>query len=435
MWPPPTGENENLPCRSIESGKSAARNPSNRASAPPIRWNETSDALVVLRGETPEGKTERANVLLITSGIGLTQARAQALKDAGLDHIQLSFQDSTKELNDFLSSTRTFDHKNKVAATIKGLERGSGGVLCIWGIGYNQHLHGQNNTVSLINLMALTGNIGRPGCGPHSQTGQPNAMGERLTGGLTGRLPFNVGMNDEKHRNWCADQWGIPRERLEKVASMQNTGMAVGMMERALKGEVQAMFLIYATHIDLPDAYNLSRPALTKTFTVVQEIYKDAPNNLYADVILPAATWGEWINGIYVQSERRLFVTEGTGNPVKGCRPDMDMVIDKGKMIGKLLGLDMTKVFPYERKENGYYDPEEVFRDFLKASKGTDADLSGILEVEKETGKSPYQQIKVEIINCKYDRFFIKDYQCFKHIGYLLPRLIPLINVKFVCFS
>jgi PqqA peptide cyclase len=58
---------------------------------------------------------------LITSGIGLTQARAQALKDAGLDHIQLSFQDSTKELNDFLSSTRTFDHKNKVAATIKGL--------------------------------------------------------------------------------------------------------------------------------------------------------------------------------------------------------------------------------------------------------------------------------------------------------------------------
>jgi len=58
---------------------------------------------------------------LITSGIGLTPARARSLKDAGLDHIQLSFQDSTKELNDFLSSTRTFDHKHKVAATIKSL--------------------------------------------------------------------------------------------------------------------------------------------------------------------------------------------------------------------------------------------------------------------------------------------------------------------------
>jgi nitrate reductase NapA len=166
------------------------------------------------------------------------------------------------------------------------------------------------------------------------------------------------------------------------------------MMERALKGEVKAMFLIYATHIDLPDAYHLSRPALTKTFTVAQEIYKDAPNNLYADVILPAATWGEWVGGTYIQSERRFYVCDGTSNPIKGCRPDMDMVIDKGIMIANLLGLDGEKIFPYKRMANGYFDPEDVFRDFLKASKGTDSDMSGLLEVEKETGKSPYQQIR-----------------------------------------
>jgi len=284
--------------------------------------------------------------------------------------------------------------KTWAEASVKGRERGSGGVLCIWGIGYNQHLHGQHNTMSLINLLALTGNIGRPGCGPHSQTGQPNAMGERLTGGLTSRLPFNIGLDNAKHRDWCAAQWGIPAERLEKTAGMQNIGMAVGMMERALKGEVQAMFLIYATHIDLPDSYHLSRPALTKMFTVVQEIYKDAPNNLYADVILPASTWGEWVSGLYVQSERRLYVCDGTANPIKGTRPDMDMVIDKGKMIAERLGLDAEKIFPYQRKANGFYDPEEVFRSFCAASKGTDADLSGILEVEKETGKSPYQQIR-----------------------------------------
>ncbi len=279
-------------------------------------------------------------------------------------------------------------------ASIKGRKRGSGGVLSIWGIGYNQHLHGQHNTMGLVNLMALTGNIGRPGAGPHSQTGQPNAMGERLTGGLTGRLPFNIGLGNAEHRKYIAECWGIPQERLDAVAKLQNTGMAVGMMERALKGEVQAMFLIYATHIDLPDAYHLSRPALTKMFTVVQEIYKDAPNNLYADIILPAATWGEWVGGTYIQSERRLYVVDGTANPVKGCRPDMDMVIDKGKMIAKRLGLDADRIFPYKRMENGYYDPEDVFREFLKASKGSDADLSGILEVEKETGKSPYDQIR-----------------------------------------
>ena len=280
------------------------------------------------------------------------------------------------------------------AASIKGRKAGKGGVLCFWGIGYNQHLHGQNNTVSLVNLMALTGNIGRPGAGAHSQTGQPNAMGERLTGGLTGRLPFNIGINDDKHRAKMADAWGVPRERLDKVATMSNRGMAIGMMERAIKKEVHAMFLIYATHIDLPDSHGLVRPALMRTFNVVQEIYKNAPNNLYADVILPAATWGEWVGGLYIQSERRLYVCDGTANPIKGTRPDMDMVIDKGKMIAKALGLKPDKIFPYKRKKNGFYDPEEVFREFVKASKDTDADLTGMLEVEKRDGIGLYDQIR-----------------------------------------
>ncbi len=280
------------------------------------------------------------------------------------------------------------------AASIKGRKRGSGGVLSFWGIGYNQHLHGQNNTVSLINLMALSGNIGRPGCGPFSMTGQPNAMGERLTGGLTGRLPFNQGVDNEPWRNHIADMWRVPRERLEAVASLQNTGMAIGMMERALKGEVKAMFLIYATHIDLPDQNTLVRPALSKTFNVVQEIYRHAPNNLYADVILPAATWGEWVGGTYIQSERRFYVTDGTANPIPGTMPDMDMVIDKGRAIANGLGLDGDKIFPYKRMANGFYDPEDIFRDIVKASKGSDADISGMLEVEQKDGIGLYDQIR-----------------------------------------
>ena len=78
----------------------------------------------------------------------------------------------------------------------------------------------------------------------------------------------------------------VRSERLASVAKEENPGMAIGMMERALKGDVKAMFLIYATHIDLPDQNTLVRPALNKTFNVVQEIYRHAPNNLYADVIL-----------------------------------------------------------------------------------------------------------------------------------------------------
>ena len=271
--------------------------------------------------------------------------------------------------------------------------KGYGGVLIMWGIGYNQHIHGQHNVISIINLLTLTGNLAKPGCGPFSMTGQPNAMGERFTGGLTGRLPFNEPLTNDLHRARMALHWRVPEENLVRAMNAKNPGMAIGMMERALKGEVKAMFLVYATHIDLPDQENLIRPALTKMFTVVQEIYRHAPNNLYADVIFPAATWGE-VNGFYISSERRINIVEKAAEPPPGCRPDLDMVIDKGKEIAHLLGLDGDKIFPWKKGKDGFIDAEEIFRDIIRASAGTDTDLTGILEVEKLDGTSPYEQLK-----------------------------------------
>lgn len=269
---------------------------------------------------------------------------------------------------------------------------GYGGVIIMWGIGYNQHIHGQNNVISIINLLTLTGNLAKPGCGPFSMTGQPNAMGERFTGGLTGRLPFNEPLNNLEHLSHMAKAWNVPQSNLEQALKSENPGFAVGMLERALKGEVKAMFLVYATHIDLPDQHNLVRPALNKTFNVVQEIYRHAPNNLYADVIFPAATWGE-VEGVYISSERRINICQKGGEPPPGCRPDMDMVIDKGKEIAHLLGMDPNKVFPYERGPDGTYNSEDVFREVCRASAGTDTDLTGILEVEATDGVSPYEQL------------------------------------------
>jgi len=287
------------------------------------------------------------------------------------------------------------DATRKRLARGKGSHSGDGygGVIIMWGIGYNQHIHGQHNVISVINLLTLTGNLAKPGCGPFSMTGQPNAMGERFTGGLTGRLPFNQPLTNDSHRAHMARHWRLPEENLVTAMHAKNPGMAIGMMERALKGEVKAMFLVYATHIDLPDQDNLIRPALNKTFNVVQEIYRHAPNNLYADVIFPAATWGE-VDGIYISSERRLNIVEQAAMPPPGCRPDLDMVIDKAKGIGKLLGLDMDTALPYRKTARGFYDAEEVLRDVIRASEGTDTDLTGILEVEKLDGLSPYEQLK-----------------------------------------
>ncbi len=287
------------------------------------------------------------------------------------------------------------DATRKRLARSKGKHagKGYGGVIIMWGIGYNQHIHGQNNIVSIVNLLTMTGNLAKPGCGPFSMTGQPNAMGERFTGGLTGRLPFNEPLKNAKHRAHMAKHWRVPEQNLVTAMNSQNPGMAVGMMERILKGEVKALFLVYATHVDLPDQENLIRPAISKTFTIAQEIYRHAPNNLYADVIFPAATWGE-VNGVYISSERRINIVEKAAEPPPGCLPDLDMVVDKGKEIANLLGMDGDKIFPWPKDEKGFIDTEEVLRDVIRASAGTDTDLTGILEVEKLDKLSPYEQLK-----------------------------------------
>lgn len=289
-----------------------------------------------------------------------------------------------------------------VKASIKGKKLGKGGVISFWGIGYNQHIHGQHNVISIINLHCLTGNIGRPGAGPFSMTGQPNAMGERLMGGLTGRLPFNVGLKDDKHRKWINEVWNLPPNRLDKVLKAKNPGMMVGMFERALKGDIKGMFYMYTTHIHQPDLNNLIRPALKKLFVVVQDIYRHAPNNLYADIIFPALTWGEWQGGTYISSERRFNVVDGVGKGAPGlenCRPDMDMAIDKGKLLAKMMGLDAEKIFPYKKKryhKDGplLYDAEEVFEEIVRGSKGSDCDMTGMLEVRDRDGIGLYDQIR-----------------------------------------
>ncbi len=154
------------------------------------------------------------------------------------------------------------------------------------------------------------------------------------------------------HRKTMAEAWPVTEDNPIRAMNSKNPGFAVGMMERTLKGEVKAFFFAYATHIDLPDVHNLARPATTKTFNVIQEIYRHTPNNLYADVIFQAATWGE-VEGIYISSERRLNICQKAPEPPPGCRPDLDMVIDKAKGIGTLLGLDMEAALPYSGPECG----------------------------------------------------------------------------------
>ena len=158
------------------------------------------------------------------------------------------------------------------------------------------------------------------------------------------------------------------------------------------------MFLIYATqHRPARPEQRWCRPALMKTFNVVQEIYRHAPNNLYADVILPAATWGEWVGGTYIQSERRFYVCDGTANPIpRGRVPDLDMVIDKGNPHRRdRLGLDGQEDLPVRAQGERVLRPGgHLPRLRARPPKGSDADLTGMLEVEERDGIGLYDQIR-----------------------------------------
>ena len=230
-------------------------------------------------------------------------------------------------------------------------------------------------------------------------------MSERLMGGLTSRLPFNQPISNDTWRDWIADRWRIPRERLKQTSLLKNP-MAIGMMERACNDDLKAMFWMYTTHIHLPDVHTLVRPALTKMFCVIQEIYRHAPNVLYGDVIFPALTWGEWTGGTYIQSERRVYVCDGVSvgrdefdNVLTEVIPDMDLAIDKCIAIAKKLGLDADAIIPYKKtitNEYGqkFYNPEDIFEDIVIASKGSDADLTGMLEVRDKDDIGLYEQLR-----------------------------------------
>jgi len=287
--------------------------------------------------------------------------------------------------------------KTWAEASLKGRNRGEGGVLSFWGIGWNQSIHGQNRTKTIVSLHLLTGDIGKAGCGPFSMTGQPNAMSERLMGGLTARLPFNQGIGNGKWRDHIADAWGVSRPRLAATAKGKNVGTGIGMFERAKRGQVHAMFFKYATHMDPPETGTLIRPGITRTFTVTTESYRHAPNILYSDIVYPAATLGEK-GGTYMNSERRIYVTDKAVVGPANTKPDLDITIEEGRTMAKALGLNPDKVFPYKKKTSGphagYYDPEDVFRNIVMASKGSDADLTGMLEVEKKDGIGLYDQLR-----------------------------------------
>jgi assimilatory nitrate reductase catalytic subunit len=173
-------------------------------------------------------------------------------------------------------------------------------VVTVYSQGVNQSSAGTDKVNSIINCHLLTGRIGRPGMGPFSFTGQPNAMGGREVGGLANQLACHMEIDNPQHRDLVQQFWQAPR--MAEKAGLK----AVELFNAVHEGKVKAVWIMSTNPaVSVPEA-NLVRAALERCeFVVVSDCMRNTDTTYYADVLLPALTWGEK-DGMVTNSERRL---------------------------------------------------------------------------------------------------------------------------------
>ena len=177
------------------------------------------------------------------------------------------------------------------------------GFITMWTMGLNQSVIGVNKNLSLINLNLITGHIGKPGAGPFSLTGQPNAMGGREVGGLSNLLPAhsdleNEAAPEEVEKFWQDTSW----EHINPKPGLT----ATEMFDALNNGKLKAIWILCTNPlISLPDV-RIAEEGLKKAkFVVVQEVSNNAETLKYADVVLPAASWREK-EGTMTNADRRI---------------------------------------------------------------------------------------------------------------------------------
>ncbi len=226
--------------------------------------------------------------------------------------------------------------------------------LLYWGMGINQHVQGTETARALVDLTLATGNL-RPGGGPFSLTGQANSMGTRVCSSK-GSWPGQRAFEDPDHRRLVADEWGVPVDRLP-----DDTGPGpVGMLENG----PEAVWAVATNPVaGMPEA-DSARARLEDAFVVAQDAFHTETTEL-ADVVLPAATWGE-SEGTTTNMERTISRVRAATEVPSGVRTDLEIIATVG-----------SRLFP-ELFESTSPEPSDVFDEFAGLTEGTVADCSGI---------------------------------------------------------
>ncbi|SHK29091.1 nitrate reductase [Rhodothermus profundi] len=232
-------------------------------------------------------------------------------------------------------------------------------LLTLWAMGLNQSTAGVANNLALINLSLLKGQIGRPGMGPFSLTGQPNAMGGREVGAMANLLPAHRDLNNPDHRAEVAAFWGVP-------SLSDRPGLtATEMIDALEKGRLKAIWIIGTNPaLSQPELARLERAFARAELVVVQEISTRAATLQWADVVLPAASWLEK-QGTMTNSERRITYLPRLLDPPGEARPDVWILCDFARRMG------WGHAFSYQ-------DESEIFNEYARLTRGTPIDISGV---------------------------------------------------------
>jgi ferredoxin-nitrate reductase len=234
-------------------------------------------------------------------------------------------------------------------------------VLSLWSMGLNQSSEGTAKVRALINLHLMTGNVGRPGAGPFSLTGQPNAMGGREAGGLSHILPGYRLVANAEHRRQVEAAWGLPTGQISPAP-----GLNVGEMMLALEQGRVGMLWIAATNpaVSLPDL-NRTKAALRQSpFTVYQDAYYPTETAEFAHLLLPAAQWGEK-TGTMTNSERVITLCAAFRTPPGEARPDWEIFAEVGRRLG--FGHRFT-----------FATSAEIYAEFAALTAGQPCDITGV---------------------------------------------------------
>ncbi|MDR5802196.1 molybdopterin-dependent oxidoreductase [Caballeronia sp. LZ001] len=271
-----------------------------------------------------------------------------ALAAAGPSDLAQTAKDCKLDAHDLMTFYRLFARTERV--------------VTVYSQGVNQSSAGTDKVNSIINCHLLTGRIGKPGMGPFSFTGQPNAMGGREVGGLANTLAAHLELDSPLHREIVQTFWASP-------AIPERAGLkAVDLFDAIEAGRVKALWIMGTNPVvSLPDGDRVKRALAKCELVVSSDIIEHTDTNACADVLLPALGWGEK-DGTVTNSERRIS-RQRAFLPAPGeARADWRIMCDVARRMG-FAGFDFQaphEIFDEHARLSAYRNDTEtgVYRAF-----------------------------------------------------------------------